>query len=287
MMGKEKRDRVRDDTSRDVEVKLSINTDYAKNTGDPSPYLRRIVDIGFSHVHWCHHWNTYFLYSKREIEEIQKWLTNCGLQLLNLHGSIGPEKNWASQHEYERLAGVELVRNRIEMTAQLGGKAIVMHVPNESKNLPLRKSLEQLEPFVRARGVRIAIENTNNFDAITQLLSEYDNNYLGLCYDSGHGNTSRTGLERLETLKDRLIFVHLHDNDGSSDQHMLPFSGSIDWRRLARIIAESAYTEPVSMEVSIRNAGIKDEEVFLMEAFDAGKHLSHMIDEARKHTEKQ
>jgi sugar phosphate isomerase/epimerase len=55
--------------------------------------------------------------------------------LLDLHGSIGPEKNWASQREYERLAGVELVQNRIEMTAQLGGKVIVMHVPNESKNL--------------------------------------------------------------------------------------------------------------------------------------------------------
>jgi sugar phosphate isomerase/epimerase len=268
-------------------VKLSVNTDYAKGTGDPSQYLRRIADIGFSHVHWCHHWNTDFLYSKWEIEEIQKWLTNCELQLLDLHGSIGTEKNWTSPREYERLAGVELVQNRVEMTAQLGGKVIVMHVPNESMNLPLRKSLEQLEPFVGARGVRIAIENTNNFDVIAQLLSEYAPNYLGLCYDSGHGNMSRTGLERLEILKDRLISVHLHDNDGSSDQHMLPFSGTTDWRRLARIIAASGYTEPLSMEVSIRNAGIEDEEDFLKQAFEAGKRISLMINETGNHTKAQ
>jgi sugar phosphate isomerase/epimerase len=268
----------------DVGVKLSVTTDYAKDTGDPAQYLRRIADMGFSYVHWGHHWNTDFLYSKWEIEEIQKWLTSYGLQLLDLHGSIGPEKNWASPREYERLAGVELVQNRVEMAAQLGGKVIVMHVPHESMNLPLRKSLEQLEPFVRTRGVRIAIENTNNFDAIAQLLSEYDANYLGLCYDSGHGNMSKTGLEHLEILKDSLISVHLHDNDGSSDQHMLPFSGTTDWRRLARIIAASAYTEPVSMEVSIRNAKIEDEEDFLKQAFEAGKCLSLMINETGNHT---
>lgn len=265
----------------DVGMKLSINTDYVKNMGDPSQYLKRIAEMGFSHVHWTHHWGTDFLYSKWEIEKIQKWLANCELQLLDLHGSVGPEKNWASPSEYERLAGVELVQNRVAMTAQLGGRAIVMHIPNGSVNLSLRKSLEQLEPFVRARGVRIAIENTNNFDAVEQLLSEYAADYLGLCYDSGHGNLIPTGLERLEILKDRLISVHLHDNDGSSDQHMLPFSGTTDWPRLTRIIAASAYTEPLNMEVKIRNAGIEDEGDFLRQAFEAGKRLSIMFNTSK------
>ncbi len=268
-------------------MELSVTTDYAKDTGDPSPYLRRIADTGFSHVHWGHHWNTDFLYSSWEIEQIQKLLTDYGLQLLDLHGSIGPEKNWASPREYQRQAGVDLVQNRIEMTAKLGGGVVIMHVSNESKNLPLQKSLEQLEPFARAKGVRIAIENTGNFDVIMQLLPEYAADYIGLCYDSGHGNISGTGLKYLEMLKDRLISVHLHDNYGISDQHMIPFSGRIGWRRLARIIAESAYRRPVSMEVSMRNSAIKDEEVYLKQAFDTGTRLSQMIFEARKCIEEQ
>ena len=170
------------------------------------------------------------------------------------------------------------------MAARLGGKVVIMHVPNEPNNRLLRKSLDQLEPYVRARGVRIAIENTNNFDAITQLLSEYDTSYLGLCYDSGHGNVSRNGLERLDMLKHRLISVHLHDNDGSSDQHRLPFSGSIDWRGFAKIVAGSAYKKPVSMEVSMRNEEIPNEEDFLKQSFKAGKRLSLMIDEMRNHS---
>ena len=266
-------------------MELSVTTDYAKDTGDPSPYLKRIADTGFSHVHWCHHWNTDFLYSKWEIEQIQRWLTDYGLQLLDLHGSVGPEKNWASPREYQRLAGVELVQNRVEMTAQLGGRVMIIHIPDEPGSAPLRKSLDQLEAFARAKGVRIAIEN-GSFEAIQSVLQEYDPGYLGLCYDCGHGNHG-AGLDRLEELKDRLISVHLHDNDGVRDLHRLPFSGTVDWPRLARIMAESAYTKPVSMEVSMHNSEIEDEEVFLKQAFEAGTRFSRMIDETRDNTKAQ
>jgi len=51
-----------------------------------------------------------------------------GEKLSDTHGSEGTEKFWYSPHEYARLAGVELVKNRIDFTARLGGDAIVMHV---------------------------------------------------------------------------------------------------------------------------------------------------------------
>lgn len=262
-------------------MELSVTTDYARDTGDPSPYLRRIADAGFSHVHWCHHWNTDFLYSTWEIGQIRRWLTDYGLRLCDLHGAVGPEKDWASPREYARLSGVELVQNRMETAARLGGETIIMHVPKEPGNLHLERSLQEIEPFARARGVRIALENTGNFDVIEELLARYDASYLGLCYDAGHGNVSGAGLERLAMLKDRLISVHLHDNDGSSDQHMLPFSGTVEWRRLARIIGMSAYAGPVSLEVSMVNAGIQNERAFLKAAHEAGTQLHQMIDEAR------
>lgn len=268
-------------------MELSITTDYAKDTGDPSPYLRSIAAAGFSHVHWCHQWNTDFIYSPGQIKQIGKWLADYGLRLLDLHGSMVPDKDWASPQEYQRQAGITLVQNRIEMTADLGGEVMVMHVGNGSPNLPLHHSLDHLEPLCRAQGIRIALENTGNFEAIGQLLRQYPSDYLGLCYDSGHGNICENGLEYLETFKDRLIAVHLNDNNGSNDQHLLPFFGSVDWQRLARIIADSSYTRPVSMEVSTRDAAIKDEEVYLQQAFDAGTRLTEMIAEQRKGSEEQ
>jgi sugar phosphate isomerase/epimerase len=260
---------------------LSITTDYARDTGDPSPYLQRIAEAGFTHIHWCHHWNTDFVYSQWEIDQVQRWLSAYGLQLLDLHGSVGPEKNWASQREYERQAGVELVRNRIAMTAQLGGGVVIMHAPRELASDAVQRSLDELEPDATARGVRIAIENTSNFPVVERLLGEYAPGFLGLCYDSGHGNLDGTGLDCLWRLKERLISVHLHDNDGTGDQHKLLFSGTVDWERLARTMAASAYSGPVSMEVMMRNAGIDDEGTFLASAFEVGTRLSAMVDADR------
>ncbi|MCE5199455.1 sugar phosphate isomerase/epimerase [bacterium] len=261
-------------------MELSITTDYARDTGDPSPYLRDIAEAGFTHVHWCHHWNTDFLYSKYEIEHIMKWLNEYGLRLLDLHGAVGPEKNWYSPCEYERLAGVELVKNRMEMVARLSSDVVVMHLPRGPISDSIRESLDALLPVSRELGVRIALEN-GCFEAIRSAFAEYDPQFVGLCYDCGHGNMDQNGLDKMEAVKDRLIAVHLHDNDGKSDQHKLLFTGSVDWSRLATIIAESSYSKCASMEVSIGNMGMDDEKVFLQAAFDGGTTLSRMIDMKR------
>lgn len=268
---------------------LSITTDYVKSTGDPEPYLRRIAEAGFSHIHWCHQWNTDFLYSQAEIEQIAVWLTDYDLRVLDIHASHGQEKNWGSFHEYARLAGVKLVKNRIRMAATLGSDVIILHFPDrpissgrnrERWLTQIRTSLDNLVPFARERGVKIAFENmaNDNFAFITLLFSEYDADVVGLCYDAGHGNIGeRQGLVYLEQLKQRLISIHLHDNDGSGDQHKLLFSGTVDWTRLAQILAESSYTKCVSMEVSMRHSGICDEQEFLQQAFQTGKRFATMV----------
>lgn len=71
---------------------LAITSDYVESTGCPEPYLRQITEAGFSHVHWCHHWNGDFVYSTHEVEQIASWLDEFGLQLLDLHASQGREK---------------------------------------------------------------------------------------------------------------------------------------------------------------------------------------------------
>ncbi len=102
-------------------MRLSVTTDFFKSRGEPQSDLKAIAEAGFTDVHWCHQWNTDFLYSKWEIDQIGQWLQEYNLRLLDLHGSIGQEKSWSSPAEYERQSGLELVRNRIAMTAQLGG----------------------------------------------------------------------------------------------------------------------------------------------------------------------
>ena len=147
---------------------LCLTTDYQSATGCPEPSLRVIAEAGFTHVHWCHQWNTDFLYSRPEIEQIARWLSGFGLQLLDLHGSAGREKCWWSTRESERLAGVELVENRLRMIAELGGRTVVMHIPKSPPDAlkaeirpqldALRRSIDGLLPTIRQLHVRLALE---------------------------------------------------------------------------------------------------------------------------------
>jgi len=258
---------------------LSVSTDYAASTDDPSPFLRKIADAGFTHVHWCHHWCTDFIYSPAEIEQIGKWLSEYGLELLDLHGNTGPEKNWTAVEEYRRLAGVDLVKNRIEMTAELGGDAVVMHGADDANYEPLRRSLDALEVFATERSVRIALEN-GDFKALTRYLSEYDPAYVGICYDCGHANIGNAAAD-VVPLKDRIAVVHLHDNDGTADQHMIPFTGTVDWQQLAETLAQSSYRKCVNLELVKYGSGLEeDEPAFLAKAYEAGERISAMIAES-------
>lgn len=276
-------------------MSLSITTDFLADKGCPEDSLRMIGEAGFTHVHWCHQWNTDFLYDVSEIEAIARWLKDFGLSLLDLHASNGAEKSWISAREHERQAGLRLVENRIDMTRRLGADAVVMHVPgikgradNPGVMDRLRRSLDDLAPYAARRGVRIAVENgKDNIATIRELFSAYGPEYLGLCWDSGHGNLGAPevpaprGLDALDLIKERLLVLHIHDNNGAADQHRVPFTGTVDWRRLASLLARSGYRRCVSMESNVHQEENKDPVDFLRRARAAGERLASMIAEEK------
>jgi sugar phosphate isomerase/epimerase len=177
------------------------------------------------------------------------------------------------------------------MTGRLGGDAVIMHIGVEPAEAGaaqafwdrVRRTFDELEPVARRAGVRIALENgvPANFSSIRRVFGLYGPDYVGLCYDSGHGNVVGTGLDFLDECKDRLIAVHLHDNDGASDQHRLPWMGTVDWERLTRLVAASAYRKPINLEVSQKNSGFDDGERFLAVALEAASKLTGMVGTAK------
>ena len=150
-----------------------------------------------------------------------------------------------------------------------------MNPANRDAWSQLRKSLDELEEYCIERSVRIAVENRPNdkFVGMRELFSEYGPEFLGLCYDSGHGNIGGMGLTHLDSAKERLISLHLHDNDGKTDQHRPVFSGTVDWNRALRIVAESPYDEFLTIETEMRRSGLDDEALFLQRAHDDGLRL--------------
>lgn len=258
---------------------LSQTTIFKEQIGNPEPRLRQIAEAGFSHVHWSHHWYSDFLYSSAEIAQIRRWLKEYGLAVLDVHASHGQEKRWDAAEPYRRLAGVELVRNRLEFAARLGARAIVLHAYPDMPLESQLRSLSELEPYARLYEVRIALENLfeGNLERLARLFGEFEPDFLAFCYDSGHGNIYPGSLDFLAQWKDRLGVVHLHDNDGVADQHLLPFTSGVDWTRLAHLLAESAYQGPLNLECTLGNYDGVSEADFLRAAYQAGAKLTAMV----------
>lgn len=257
-------------------MEIAINTDFLTSVSSPEPWLKAISEAGFTHLHWCHQWNTDFLYGADEIRQIAAWLKTFDLKLLDIHGSAGVEKCWYSPVEYRRRAGVELVKNRVLMLRELGGTgSLMMHAPClRESNTPeqkqqllqayeaYRRSLDELMPVLEKYGVLIAVENMahENFDLIARVLADYPEDRVGITYDSGHGNIGAAkGMELLTPHRSRLRALHLNDNDTTGDLHQPPFYGTVDWERMTDILADSGYHDkPLSFEISMKNTPFFD-----------------------------
>jgi sugar phosphate isomerase/epimerase len=258
-------------------MNLSLTSDFAGSTGEPAFSLKALAEAGFTNVMWCHHWCDDFLYDRNEIGYLKSLFKEYGIALSDIHGSQGVEKCWHSPVEYCRKAGVELVANRIEMLREMDGDGtIMMHVPffnaggqDEAERKVVKdhfdalcRSLDELMPLLEKADTAISAENMwlDSWELMEELLARYPANRLGICYDSGHGNANANKqLDHLERNKGRLIALHLDDNDGTGDQHQPPYYATVDWDRLAGIIATSSYKRELSFELSMMNTPFRVE----------------------------
>ena len=110
-------------------------------------------------------------------------------------------------------------------------------------------------------GARIAIENLfpNPFegyccaaDELLELVSRLDPKYFGICWDFGHANCSDLDhIASLRTIAPYLRVVHCHDNKKRSDDHFIPYFGSVPWKEILPTLKEIDYKGNLNMEVHV------------------------------------
>lgn len=313
---------------------VGFATDYAGESASTmmmEDTLRRIACAGFSHIHWCHEWDGDYTYSIYEMLQIRNWMDQYGLKSKGLHATEGSRRrtvegkykyrwdeqnrrDYTSENEFNRLAGVELIRNRVEMANVLGAEEIVLHMQlpyaQFEKDPEFRdryyeqicKSFDELQAQCKARGVRICIENllgtpnTHQKYQFDLLFNRYDSDFLGFCFDTGHAFVTAEDNDMLELAKryqNRMFSIHMSDNLGITSQacwkddvamtkcdlHRIPFHGTFDWDGFAKVLAGSVYELPVVLEISKREM---DDTEFLQEALAAGNRFTEMVQNYRK-----
>lgn len=146
-----------------------------------------------------------------------------------------------------------LLLDGIRSCASYGVPVLVAHVSaGENPPEPTPRGVDTLlraAELCERLNVRLALENVRQSRHLDFALGHVDSKNVGFCYDIGHSRTVY-GLEHalLKRYKNRLMALHLHDNDGSGDQHRLPFDGDVDWESFARILPQTTYHDALTLE---------------------------------------
>lgn len=98
----------------------------------------------------------------------------------------------------------------------------------------------------------IAVENIYEPSpkTLVQLVNEINAPRLGHCFDVGHWNLFGRGpLEAwLRAISPRLLHLHLHDNAGTSDDHLPIGEGNIDFTSLMALVGDAAAPPSATLE---------------------------------------
>ncbi|HBF39639.1 MAG TPA: xylose isomerase, partial [Firmicutes bacterium] len=105
------------------------------------------------------------------------------------------------------------------------------------------------------------------------VFSQIPSGWLGFCYDAGHENCYTQGADLLSRYGSKLMALHLHDNDGSGDQHRIPGDGTIDWQALQAGLKRSGYPGAIALEVIHENGDPETAESYLKRALDSARQL--------------
>lgn len=96
--------------------------------------------------------------------------------------------------------------------------------------------------------------------SISALVEEVNSPYFGWCYDTGHANARGTGSKALLEVTHVPLSLHIHDNLGRRDDHMLPGDGTIDWKEFLDVLLEIGYKGDVVLEAHHQSLEAPDEQ---------------------------
>jgi sugar phosphate isomerase/epimerase len=118
-----------------------------------------------------------------------------------------------------------------------------------------RRSVEELVEAARPLGVQIAVEVIpNELSRAGSLVHFVDEDGagsgVGICLDFGHAHMDGDVVDAIETVSEHLVAAHVHDNRGRSDEHLVPFDGTIDWPAALTAVQKVGFDGTLVLELS-------------------------------------
>ena len=178
----------------------------------------------------------------------------------------------------------QMAPKSLTVCAFFGCRYIVVHGVKLARELgsedrewaQTEKFIHYLAPQARELGITLCVENLYNglgghmiegpccnarkmAERIDRINEQYGCEVLGLCFDTGHANLVGLDMEDFVTvLGARLKVLHIHDNDGITDLHQIPYTfartrenrASTDWQGFIRGLQNIHYRGVLNFETA-------------------------------------
>ncbi len=186
------------------------------------------------------------------------------LNSLHIHLEIFDAYDLATLNAAQRDKTLIAYRQAVDVMAVLGGGILVTHhiqIPEPDEPLHAEKrsafldNLNTVAEYAAPREVSFALENTprgytREPTRLVELMTDVGAPNVGVVIDTGHRNIVGDPVEALRTIGEHLITLHLHDNHGEQDEHLLPGRGTVDWKGVVGALNEIEYSGVFMYELS-------------------------------------
>ncbi len=198
-----------------------------------------------------------------EFKRIGDLVAEAEMQVWSVHAPFGGGVDLSAPDELARRESVGQIRRAYEVASALGANYVVVHAgvttgDEDEQQIRLRQSLRSLNCLLKRAcqlGVELVVEYLpankprlcNDSTQIRQILSLCDG-IPGVCLDTNHANLREDLADATRALADWIVTVHLSDNDGEREMHMMPGEGVIDWSEFMDVLDEIDYEGPLVYE---------------------------------------
>jgi sugar phosphate isomerase/epimerase len=206
------------------------------------------------------------------VSDLQAWLGEAGLTLHGVHAPIGesftggrwgPPLSFATTDADARALALDETERALQIARRIPCQVLVVHLgvprwqPGAAQNSrdAARRGVEALEKLAEPLGVQIAIEVIPNELSRAASLVHFvedvlDSSSAGICLDFGHAHMDGDVVDAIETVSEHLLTTHVHDNRGKTDDHLVPFDGTIDWPGALTTVQKVGYDGTLLLEIA-------------------------------------
>jgi sugar phosphate isomerase/epimerase len=222
--------------------------------------IRLIKEAGFQSVMtW---WGDEFKETDGPKEMKPEIIRNANLKLENVHLPFeGINTIWEDNLNGQEM--YNLYSSCIDECKIFEIPTAVLHITSGNNPPPFGEiglnRFKRLIEKAEKHGLNIAIENLRKIEYLDYIFNNIESSRLKFCYDSGHENCYMPEIDLLGKYGNKLIALHLHDNDGTADQHLLPFNGTVNWKNIMEKLKKLEYKGSLALEIDAQDIDISKE----------------------------